>query len=225
MSVRKLYPYSIMASAIFALCSWSLHDHAVAQTAPAEAVEKHYYEVRSGDKTVGEVLAEKKTVGDVTRYEVRSNVTISMVFKVHVAYKVIATYRDGVMEASTATVYVNGSAKDQVDALRSGDHYQVVIDGDITLFYGDITASSATLYFDKPEVGAAMFSETSGVLKVFTAMRDGRLMLRDPDSDSNHNTYLYENDHLLSEVAIERFLYPSLSLHHTGHERPGLGFK
>lgn len=224
--MRRLLTYYPTVAATFmalsAICTCG-HIHGQSQVPPP--TEKHYYEVRSGDKSVGEVLAEKKTVGDLTRYEVRSNVTISMVFKVHVAYKVIATYRDGIMEASTATVYVNGSVKNQVDALRNGDHYEVVIDGDITLFYGNITASSATLYFAKPLVGTAMFSETSGVLKVFTAMRDGRLMLREPDSDSNHNTYLYKNDHLLTEVAIERFLFPSLSLHHTGYERPGLGFK
>lgn len=187
-------------------------------TLPAQDVSRHY-DVMSGDKTVGIVHARKYVEGESTRYDVISEVTMSLIFKVHVSYKVSAVYRYNALQASTATIYLNGSVKNQIDVIRRNGYYDVVIDGAMSRIDGNITASSATLYFEKPPLPSQVFSETSGILKPLTTMADGRLLLQDPNRDSEINRYLYHGDNLLKTIDIERFLFPSLVLHHVRDSR------
>ena len=177
------------------------------------------YEVKSGDKRVGEINATKHVSGEVVQYEVTSDVYMTMIFSIHVSYKVQANFKEGVMVSSSATVYINDRVQNKVDAERTGDHYTVNIDGHTSRIYEDITFSSAKLYFSKPEKIKEVFSETNGIMKNLSETADGNFRLKDPDKDSSVNTYTYSSEQGLHSIVIERSLFPTLNVSHVRSPR------
>ncbi len=178
------------------------------------------YEVKSSDKRIGQVVVTRSLEGEIEQYTVDSDVTMSMIISLNVSYKVQATFKKGVLVASSATIYLNGNIQDQVDVERKGDHYEVVMNGHTTRIYQEITASSASLFFSKPKGIKTVFSETSGIMKPVTETADGKFKLRDPDKESNLNTYTYSSDQGLNGIEIERSLFPTLNLVYTREPRP-----
>ncbi len=168
------------------------------------------YAVQSGDKKVGEVRAVQRIVGEEAHYDVRSEVSISMLFTVTMSYSVKSVYRHGVFQGSTAVVYLNGSVRSQVETIRRDGYYDVIEDGVIRRIDGDIRASSASLYFAKPDARVMVFSETSGALKPMSTLSDGRLLLRNPQKVSDLNTYSYGTETVLKSIEIEHALFPNL---------------
>ena len=177
------------------------------------------YEVKSGDKRVGEIHATKHASGEVVQYEVSSDVYMTMLFSIHVSYKVQANFKEGVMVSSSATVYINDRVQNDVNVERTGDHYTVEMDGHTTRIYEDIKFSSAKLYFDKPEDIKQIFSETNGIMKPLTETADGKFRLKDPDSKSSVNTYTYSSEQGLHSIIIERSLFPTLEVKHVREPR------
>lgn len=170
------------------------------------------FNVFDDDDIVGVVTATKNVEGDRTQYDVRSDVTLSMLLKFNVSYTVSAIYEHHIMQKSDATIYVNGSVKHHVVAEYSGGKYHIVVDGKEQTAVGKIIASSATLYFQKPDDVQHVFSETSGVLKPLKQVGVNLYQLLDPDQSSNLNTYTYTGPDALEKIIVERFLLPTLSL-------------
>lgn len=178
------------------------------------------YEVKSGDKRVGEIHATKHASGEVVQYEVTSDVYMTLLFSIHVSYKVQANFKEGVMVSSSATVYINDRVQNDVNVERTGDHYTVEMDGHTTRIYEDIKFSSAKLYFSKPgENIKQVFSETNGIMKTLTETADGNFRLKDPDSNSSVNTYNYSSEQGLHSIVIERSLFPTLDVKHVREPR------
>jgi len=177
------------------------------------------FEVKSGDKRVGEIHATKHASGEVVQYEVSSDVYMTMLFSIHVSYKVQANFKEGVMVSSSATVYINDRVQNDVNVVRTGDHYTVEMDGHTTRIYDDIKFSSAKLYFSKPEDIKKVFSETNGIMKTLTETADGNFRLKDPDSNSSVNTYSYSSEQGLHSIIIERSLFPTLEVKHVREPR------
>lgn len=177
------------------------------------AVSQHNvrtYAVQSGDKKVGDVRAVQRIVGEEVHYDVRSEVSISMLFTVTMAYRVTSVYSQGILQGSTAVVYLNGSVRSQVETIRRDGYYDVIEDGVIKRIDGDIRASSASLYFAKPDAREMVFSESSGALKPMSTLADGRLLLRNPQKVSDLNTYSYGAETMLKSIEIEHALFPNL---------------
>jgi len=178
------------------------------------------YEVKSGDKRVGEIHATKHASGEVVQYEVTSDVYMTLLFSIHVSYKVQANFKEGVLVSSSATVYINDRVQNDVNVERTGDHYTVEMDGHTTRIYEDIKFSSAKLYFSKPgENIKKVFSETNGIMKTLTETADGNFRLKDPDNSSAVNTYTYSSDQGLHSIVIERSLFPTLEVKHVREPR------
>lgn len=172
------------------------------------------YEVKSSDKRVGEVTAVKHADGELVQYDITSDVYMTLIFQIHVSYKVQANFKDGVLVSSSATVYLNEKVQNQVDVLRTGDHYTVTKDGHKTRIYGDIKFSSAKLYFSRPDDVKKVFSETGGEIKDLVKTSDGKFRLKNPEKESEVNTYKYSSDQGLHSVKIERSLFPDIELVH-----------
>lgn len=170
------------------------------------------YEVSSSDKVVGGIEATRTPEGDYVRYDVTSEVAMRILFEVKVSYKVQAIYKNGVLESSSATVYLNGSVQNDVNCQRTGDHYTIVSDGHTTRIYDDIKWSSALLYFNKPKDTRKIFSETDGTFKDLSETAEGKFKVKDPEKESNVNTYTYSSDQGLQSILLERSLLPTLKI-------------
>ncbi|MCA1762310.1 MAG: DUF6134 family protein [Cryomorphaceae bacterium] len=183
-------------------------------TALSAQVYTRNYEVKSSDKRVGEVTAVKHADGDLEQYDISSDVYMTLLFKIHVSYKVQANFKDGILVSSSATVYLNERIQDEVDVMRTGDHYTVTTNGHKTRIYGDIEYSSAKLYFSRPDEVKKVFSETNGELKDLVKTSDGNFRLKNPEKESEVNTYKYSSDQGLHSVLIERSMFPDIKLVH-----------
>ncbi len=172
------------------------------------------YEVESSDKRVGDVTAVKHADGELVQYDITSDVYMTLLFNIHVSYKVQANFKDGLLVSSSATVYLNGRVQDQVDVLRTGDHYTVTKDDHKTRIYGDIAYSSAKLYFSRPDNIKKVFSETGGEMKDLVKTSDGNVRRKNSEKESEVNTYKYSSDQGLHSVLIERSLFPDIELKH-----------
>lgn len=170
------------------------------------------YKVESSDELVGKISATRSVEGDYIQYEVNSHVEMTILFKVEVDYKLQATYKEGVLVSSSATVYLNGRTQENMNCEREGDHYTLVSDGHTTRIYEDIKWSSAKLYFDKPDDVRKVFSETDGSFKNLSKTADGKYLLKDPQQDANVNTYTYSSEQGLHRIIIERRLLPTLKV-------------
>jgi hypothetical protein len=175
----------------------------------------HSYVVLNDDKQVGNIYVTKMMEGNLVHYCTRSEITLTMLFKIHISYRVKATFENGVLQASDATVYLNGAVRTKVEAVRRNGFYDLIIDGNLSRLDGDIFTSGSTLYFNKPAAGSLVFSETSGGLKPMSALKDGRLLLRNPQKVSDLNTYFYDSATLLKTVEIEHAFFPTLTVYHS----------
>jgi hypothetical protein len=172
------------------------------------------YEIKAGDNVIGNVRAVKHDEGSVVQYDVTSEVKYKLLFTIEVSYKVQASYKDGKLVSSSATVYLNGDIQNTVDIEKTGDHYTVVKDGHTTRIYQDINFSSAKLYFSRPDEIKSVLSETEGRLMNLSKTADEKFKLRDPEKSSSLNTYDYSSDQGLHSIEIERRLFPTLKLYH-----------
>lgn len=170
------------------------------------------YKVESSDKLVGRIAATRSVDGDYVQYDVTSTVAMTILFEIKVEYKLQATYKNDVLVSSSATVYLNGRTQSDMNCERTGDHYTLLSDGHTTRIYEDIKWSSAKLYFTKPDDVRKVFSETDGTFKTLSKTADGKYLLKDPEKDSNINTYSYSSEQGLNQIIIERSLLPTLKV-------------
>lgn len=170
------------------------------------------YKVESSDKLVGKISATRSVDGDFVQYDITSEVVMTILFEIKVEYKLQATYKNDILVSSSATVYLNGRTQSDMNCERTGDHYTLVSDGHTTRIYEDIKWSSAKLYFNKPDDVRKIFSETDGTFKDLSKTSDGKYILKDPEKDSNMNTYSYSSDQGLNQIIIERSLLPTLKV-------------
>ncbi len=171
---------------------------------------KRNFTITSDDKQVGIMSATRSEEGDFVQYDVSSEVSMTILFKISVSYKVQATYKNDLLVASSATVYLNGDVQNDVNVERTGDHYTVTADGHTTRIYEDIRWSSAKLYFNKPVGAKKVLSETDGLLKNISELANGDFRLKDPEKESNVNTYNYSSDQGLNSIDLQRALLPDL---------------
>jgi len=180
----------------------------IAQNAPLE----RKYDVMRGPDKVGTVNASMRHADGMDHYETRSDITLQMLFKFHVNYHIKAAYKNGVLQASHATVYLNGDVRSRVDILFRGDHYDLVIDGKLRRIDVDIRCSSSTLYFERPTDGTMSFSETSGSINSIRKLADGALHLVNPQKASEKYLYRYTGASQLDEVVVDHSLLPTLHI-------------
>ncbi|MFT4772689.1 MAG: hypothetical protein ACI9D1_002728, partial [Cryomorphaceae bacterium] len=80
----------------------------IASFAEGQAYEGHY-KVTSDKKDVGYIVATKKDEGNVVKYEISSDVSIRILFKIQMTNEIQAVFKDGILIYSSATLYLNGN--------------------------------------------------------------------------------------------------------------------
>lgn len=168
--------------------------------------------VHSSD--VGYTTATKTVSGDVTQYDIKSVVSIEVLFTISIVYKAQASYQDGILLSSSAVVHVNGHLQRSVVTEKVGDYYTIVSDEHETKLYQNIEYSTAKMYFNEPTGVSSVYSESEGIMKKMVKTSDGKYKVKDAENADNSTTYGYSSEQGLNNILAKKEHMPDLTLKH-----------
>lgn len=199
---HKAFDMKIYAIALFLLFSIGLE----AQT----YVRNFEATVHSSD--VGYTTAKKTVTGDVVQYDIKSVVSIEVLFTISIVYNAQASYKGGVLISSSASVHVNGHLQRSVVTEKVGDYYKIVSDEHETKLYKDIPYSTAKMYFNEPTGVTSVYSESEGIMKTMVKTSDGKYKVKDAQNDENSTTYGYSSEQGVNNILVIKEHMPDLIL-------------
>jgi hypothetical protein len=132
--------------------------------ANAQTVTREY-DVISNKEKVGSVVAVNRELNGFEHYLITCEMSVRMILKINVSYNLKASFKNGFLMSSAATMYLNGKIQSQVQVERSGTNYVMIKDGVTEIITEPIEYSSARLYFHLPDGDKKVFSETDGTFK------------------------------------------------------------
>lgn len=179
-------------------------------------VHTRQYDVITDGEKVGNAVAIKKLTKDTEHIVITCEMSVKMLFRINVSYKLEALYKNGVLMSSSAVVNVNGRVQNKVDVERTGNTYIIVKDGDSEIYTELITWSSASLYFYFPDGDTRVFSEADGTFKHLKRKTLSTFELTDPESSGLRNTYTYAANRGLENVFIDKPFVPNFELSFSG---------
>jgi hypothetical protein len=172
----------------------------------------HYEVTSSGDK-VGHLTASKKVSNDITVYGISSEVSIRVVFKIQMTNEIQAIFKNGILEYSSATLYMNDKVHSDTRIERKEGYYQIEKDGHQTKIYQDeIRSSSAKLYWQEPVGESVSLSETEGEMKDLDIEGYRKYALSADGSSRSVSTYYYSDTAGLSKIHVVRPFVPELHI-------------
>jgi hypothetical protein len=181
----------------------------------AQTHTRQYDVITDGEK-VGNAVAVKKLTKDTEHILITCDMSVKMLFRINVSYKLDVKYKNGVLISSSAVVNVNGRIQNKVDVERTGNTYIIVKDGDSEIYTDLITWSSASLYFYFPDGDTKVFSEADGSFKHLQRKTLSTFELTDPESTGLRNTYTYAANRGLENVFIDKRFIPNFELSFSG---------
>ncbi|MCZ4409954.1 hypothetical protein O3Q51_14125 [Cryomorphaceae bacterium 1068] len=177
-------------------------------------VYKRHYKITSDKKDVGYLTATKRHDGNVTKFEISSDVTIRVLFKVQMTNKILAVFEDGVLQYSTAILYVNGSIYSDTRIKKGNGFYTIEKDGrESKIYAGEIRSSSAKLYFHEPIGEEISLSETEGEIKELDIQGVQKYALSENGSERSVSTYIYSPNEGLNQIEVIRPFVPELYIY------------
>ncbi len=177
-------------------------------------VYKRHYKITSDKKDVGYLTATKSHDGKVTKFEISSDVTVRILFKVQMTNKIQAVFEDGVLQYSTATLYVNGSVYSDTKIKKENGFYTIEKDGRQSKIYTrEIRSSSAKLYFHEPIGEEISLSETEGEIKELDIQGVQKYALSEDGSERSVSTYIYSSEEGLNQIEVVRPFVPELYIY------------
>jgi hypothetical protein len=177
-------------------------------------VHKRHYKITSDEKDVGYLTATKRQDGNVTKFEISSDVTIRVLFKVQMTNKILAVFEDGVLQYSTAVLYVNGSIYSDTRIKKGNGYYSIEKDGrESKIHTNEIRSSSAKLYFHEPIGEEISLSETEGELKELDIQGVQKYALSENGSERSVSTYIYSPNEGLDQIEVVRPFVPELYIY------------
>lgn len=179
----------------------------------AQTYVRNFEAKASGDQ-VGKVKATKTVDGNIIQYQVESEIKIKVLIPVNVIYKAQASYNEGVLMSSSASVYINGVLQNSVITEKSGSYYTIVEDQHTTKLYEEIKFSTAKMYFTKPVDQREVFSESEGIMKPMVKTSDDKYKVKDPENEDNITVYGYSSDQGVNDIVISKSLLPDVKLKH-----------
>lgn len=123
------------------------------------------YDIRSKGNSIGKLTATKTVKDSITQIDIVSEVSVRILIKIDVKYKLQCVYRNDDLLFSSITTYVNGKVHSTCKTERTEDHYTITKDGHATKFFNKIDFSNALLYYKAPENQSTVFSEANGIEK------------------------------------------------------------
>ncbi|MEM9052655.1 MAG: DUF6134 family protein [Bacteroidota bacterium] len=188
-------------------------------------VEKGFFRVTSDDDEVGHLTANKKIDGEVTTYEISSEVTVRVVFKLRMTNEIQAVFKEGVLIYSSATLYLNDKVYSDTRIEKKQGFYTVIKDGHETkIFQSAIRSSSAKLYWQQPISESVSLSETEGEMKDLDIQGFQKYALTADGSERSVSTYIYSETQGLSRINVVRPWVPELEIFRV-NKRSDLGIE
>ncbi|MGB6034810.1 MAG: DUF6134 family protein [Cryomorphaceae bacterium] len=178
-----------------------------------QVMESHY-KIMSDDDEVGHLLASKKEDGNIIKYEISSDVSIRILFKIQMTNEIQAVFKNGILVYSSATLYLNGKVYSDTKIEKEDGFYRVEKDGHETKIYsGAIRSSSAKLYFKEPIGEATSLSETEGEMKEVDLQGVRKYALTENGNSRSVSTYIYSADEgVLERITLVRPYVPELHI-------------
>lgn len=174
------------------------------------------YHVMTDDEKIGQVTAIRTVKENVEHYMITCEMSVRMLLKVDISYKLEALYKQDVLYSSSAIVYLNDNVQDKVNVRRAGSSYVIVNDGSTEIITDPIPYTSAWLYYHLPETDIRIFSETDGTFKTLSKLNTFEFELTDPGNSSQVSTYTYTPGRGLLRIDIDRKFIPTFRLQFAG---------
>lgn len=165
------------------------------------SAQTYKYDVVKGGKSIGEMIAIKKVIGDTIEYSLSSKTVVKIIFTLRVNYDLNETYINGALTNGDGLSTLNGAVQRQVDTQKVGDHYVVENTSNIIKIDKEaITYSIPELYFSEPKESTTVFSQIFATYLEFEKVGEHKFMLY---SEDGKNTYFYKNG-ICVEVEVSR---------------------
>jgi hypothetical protein len=175
---------------------------------------KSHFKITSDKKEVGYLIATMDVQDDVVVYEISSEVSIRILFRVKMENKIRSVFKNGILISSTAVLYLNGNVYSDTKIEKAEGYYRVVKDGDHSKIIADeIRSCSAKLYFKEPIGEAVSLSETEGELKDVDLQGFGKYALNSDGSEKSVSTYNYGRNEVLNQIEVIRPYVPELFIY------------
>jgi hypothetical protein len=173
------------------------------------------YEITSDEKDVGHLIATMKEEGNVVKYEISSDVTIRILFKIEMTNEIQAVFKDGILIYSSATLYLNGNVYSDTKIEKGNGFYSVLKDDHETKIYSEaIRSSSAKLYFKEPIGEGTSLSETEGEMKEVDLQGIRKYALTENGNSRSVSTYIYSREEgILERIKLVRPYVPELHIY------------
>lgn len=123
------------------------------------------YDIISKEHSIGHLTTTKTVKDSIVQIDVVSEVSVRILIKIDVKYKLQSTYKNNELFFSSITTYVNGKVHSTCKTERTGNHYTITKDGQTTKFFNKIDFSNALLYYEAPKNQSTIFSEANGFEK------------------------------------------------------------
>ncbi|MEO8475413.1 MAG: DUF6134 family protein [Chryseolinea sp.] len=157
--------------------------------AGAQAQEKNY-DITVAGVHIGDMTVQKYDSGLLSYYEIKSKVSLWLLFRIKVEYNMISAYRGDQLVSSTSETHSNkGDFKSTTK--WNGKYYVVDIDAykykKDTTINQPINFNAGKLYFEKPAANQLVYADNFGLLTKPDAHGNSVIV----DILGNSNTYYY----------------------------------
>lgn len=158
------------------------------------------YEVVKGTKNLGEMTIERTRSGNVTEYNINSDVTYRILLAVKIRFTQYEKFIDGVLNWGKSKSTLAGANQKTAKITRDGSGYVCDLNGTNYPVSDPIRYSITMIYFNEPKDNQKVFSQQFARYLTFKKIGDHKYLLESPDGN---NTYAYKNG-ICQEVKVSR---------------------
>jgi len=164
--------------------------------------QKQEYNIVKGGKTIGNLLAEKKIIGDTTIITITSEAKFKLLFSFNVSYLLEEKFVGDILVSGNAINYLNGKIQKTSSVQKKGNKYIVELDGEPSEFaLNKISYSITSIYFEQPpQLNLTIFSQQFADFLPLYYRSNNEYEL---ESANGNNNYSYQNG-ILETVKISR---------------------
>ena len=177
-----------------------------------QTYERHYKITSNNDK-VGYLIARQKVEGDMTHYELISQVDTRLLIRINLDTEIHSSYENGVLQYSSSTTYLNGNVHTNTEIIKQDGSYMVRKDEhSMKIFESEILLSASKLYFNEPGEEAKLISESEGVIKQLEKTGDKKYTLTTSGNKNEKSVYTYSSDQGLYQIEVQRAHLPDIRI-------------
>ncbi len=173
---------------------------------PEEEVYTATFDVMHGNTVVGELVVEKRKVGDQVTYTTLSKSSFNFLGKHTIMHSVEATYRDGFLYSSEMSSVKDGKPRNETSIVWRGGHYEITEDGNTRQHSGRVDMTSVMLYFTQPPLQKKVMSERDGSWRVVEAGPSPDVLTLTSGKRNDSQDYTY-NDGEVQHVEVRNTLF------------------